>query len=331
VLACRDVTERREAERRLQARAEEVQLGKVGLERAYRRLDAANRELAARTEQLDALNAELRKLDEMKSNLLGNVSHELQTPLVSIRGYTEMILKERLGPITGEQRKGLELSLRNIDRLITMIDNVMVFARSEPDLGRVTPSRFPLGGAVEEAAALLGDEMVRRGLELRVDVADDLTAWADRDKVLQVFLNLLSNAVKFNREGGRIEITARGVRPDTIEVSVSDTGVGIPPEALERVFDRHFQVDRGEGAPGAGIGLAIVRDILRLHGCRIAAESEPGWGTRFTFTLPREAGGASGANPATPGPDEPRPPADPPDAGPPRADRPPSRFRIIRR
>jgi PAS domain S-box-containing protein len=341
LLACRDLTDQRESQRKLQHHAEELQLSKVLLEQAYRRLDAVNKEMQARTDELDRLNEELRTLDEMKSNLLGNVSHELQTPLVSIRGYTEMILKERLGPLTGEQRKGLGLCLKNIDRLIAMIDNLLAFSRSEPEQGELRLTRFPLRELVEEAGELLDEKLRARGIRLSTAVEPaGLAVLADRDRILQVFLNLLSNAIKFNRQSGRILVKAGPGKPGFIDVQLEDTGVGIPKEALDRIFDRHYRVGRevGTAAEGSGIGLSIVRDVLRLHGCRIDVQSEEERGTRFSFTLPAggEASVGAGSEPETP--PSPEPPAPSRDDSPtkPPADEPRNptgrrpRFRVIR-
>ena len=288
VVACRDVTEQRQSERELQEQAEKLQLSKVELERSYSVLNEVNRELQSRGEELDGLNQELRQLDKMKSDLIGNVSHELQTPLVSIRGYTEMILKERLGPISEEQRKGLSLSLKNIDRLISMIDNLLAFTRTDPGLRDVKLSRFDLRPLTDEVQALLREPISRKRLEVTVRIEDGTMAIrADRDKILQVFLNLLSNAVKFSKEGGRVELAAAAGPSGYASVSLRDEGVGIPQEALGRIFERHYRVDRPAGdAEGSGIGLTIVRDILRLHGCTIQAQSRLGRGTEFTFTLP---------------------------------------------
>jgi signal transduction histidine kinase len=289
LLACRDLTEQRESERRMQLHAEEQQLSKVMLERAYRRIDRANKDLQARTEQLDRLNAELRKLNEMKSNLLGNVSHELQTPLVSIRGYTEMILKERLGPITDEQRRGLSLGLKNIDRLISMIDNLLVFSRSEADLGPLKLERFSLRPLIEESLELLADKVREKRVHTVVRIeGEGPTIHADRDKIQQVFINLLSNAVKFNRPDGRVMLSVERAKPGYVAIVVEDSGVGIPADALDHVFERHYQVaaDPDDSPRGSGIGLAIVQDILRSHGCRIDVSSEAGHGARFRFTLP---------------------------------------------
>ncbi len=289
VVVCRDLSEQKRTERQLQLQAEQLQLGKLELERAYRGLSEAHESSTLHGEDLERLNRELRRLDEMKSNLLGNVSHELQTPLVSIRGYTEMILKERLGPINHEQRQGLTLALKNIDRLIGMIDGLLALGRDERDLGRIALSRFPLEDVVSEAEALMRDRASAKNLGIDVDLAGSaFDLEADRDKILQVFLNLLSNAIKHSPEGGRIRIRAELADTGFATVRVGDSGAGIPKEDLARIFQRHYQV-AGEGRArpvGEGLGLAIVREILLLHGCRIHAESEPGCGAEFVFTLP---------------------------------------------
>jgi PAS domain S-box-containing protein len=288
IVVCRDVTEQRRSERQLQEQAQKLQASKVELEESYRELNEVTEQLRTRGEDLDRLNQELRRLDDMKSNLLGNVSHELQTPLVSIRGYTEMILKERLGPISEEQRKGLQLSLKNIDRLIAMIDNLLAFTRTDPGVDRLRLTRFALKPLLDEALELLREKIDDKKVRVSTTLRDEsLEIQADRDKVLQVFLNLLSNAVKFNREQGSIEIAALAGRSGYATVRVRDEGIGIPHEALGRIFDRHFQAHSGhEASEGSGIGLAIVRDILRQHGCTIQVDSEQGRGAEFTFTLP---------------------------------------------
>jgi signal transduction histidine kinase len=288
VLVCRDLTEQRQTERKLQMHAEQLQLSKVMLEQAYRRLEEANRDLQSRSDQLRSVNEELRKLDEMKSNLLGNVSHELQTPLVSIRGYTEMIQRERLGPVNEEQRKGLSLCLKNIDRLISMIDNLLVLGRSDTETTRLKLSHFDLRQLITEAAELLREKIVERQIRFSSQIeGNDLRVHADRDKILQVLINLLSNAIKFNSQNGRVRVTAKMGPPGFAEILVEDSGQGIPEEARERVFERNYQVAQsGTDSGGSGIGLSIVKEILDSHGCRVGVESVVGEGSRFRFTVP---------------------------------------------
>jgi PAS domain S-box-containing protein len=311
MLAARDVSTQQTA---LRAQADEVAQWRRDHETAvasYATMRALRDEIEARRQVAEELNAELRTLDGMKSDLLANVSHELQTPLVSIRGYTEMILKGRLGTINDEQRKGLSLSLKNIDRLIAMIDNLLAFARMDRESGAMKISSFPLAGVVDEALALLADRIEAKTLRVTRGVDDPaLMVRADRDKVLQVFLNLLGNAVKFNRERGAIEVSARRGKPGFALVQVRDTGAGIAKEDLEKVFDRFYQA--GDGAKqvkeGTGIGLAIVRNILRLHGCVVHATSEVGEGTTLSFTLPLAGERVEAQDAPSPS----GPPADPP-------------------
>ncbi len=313
MLVVRDVTAVEEAKR---AQGEEVEQWRQRHETvvaSYASLVALHEELSHRRQEAEMLNVELRTLDGMKSDLLANVSHELQTPLVSVRGYTEMILKQRLGPINDEQKKGLTLSLKNIDRLIAMIDNLLAFARVDRDSGELKLSVFSVASVVDEALAVLKEKIDAKELRVTRSVEESaLTVRADRDKILQVFLNLLGNAVKFSRERGSIEVVAARGKPGFVLVQVCDTGVGIPKEDLERVFDRFYQAGDGTKRPkeGTGIGLAIVRNILQIHGCVVNATSELGQGTVVSFTLPlpeeRTEAQSAPALPATPASPAPR-------------------------
>jgi PAS domain S-box-containing protein len=297
-------------------------------------LDNANLTMKQNMVELEQYNTELLKLDEMKSRLLGNVSHELQTPLVSIRGYTEMILKGRLGNITDEQKKGLTLSLRNIDRLIAMIDGLLNLSRDE----RLHLTTFQLRGLVEECRDLIRPRLAAKEIQLTIHLDDpDVKIHGDREKLFQVFVNLLNNAIKYNKEGGRIEISTRGGKPGLTQIAIKDTGVGIAPEAQKNIFDRFYRADTGErstgGEGGSGIGLSIVKNILRLHGCTIHVESALEEGSTFTFTLPLESGPEpvviSSRLVRNVPPGKPAPEDTPPESKGPRKD-PEPRLRIIR-
>jgi signal transduction histidine kinase len=353
LLVCRDLTEQRRSERQLEEQAERLEAGRVELAETYGGLHEAHKELHRRNEELDQLNAELRRLDKMKSDLLGNVSHELQTPLVSVRGYTEMILRERLGPINEEQRKGLERSLASVDRMIAMIEGLLEVGRAEParsepgrgaadspalesQVGRRSHgrrTRFPLRRVVEEAWELLREAAAENRLEISIDTGPrEPELEADRDEVLQVLSNLLSNAIKHSPAGRRIEVLAVGREPGRIELHVRDEGPGIPPEVRERVFERRFQVRRpGEPAPaGSGLGLAIVRDIVTRHGGTVRAAANPaGRGADIVVTLP-----AAAATPIVDETPSDRATSSDRDTGPPRppgGQTPRPRLRIIRK
>lgn len=289
IVTARDVTARVESAAGLRRSLDDLTRTKADLEGACTDLADAQKALAERNAQLETLNAELRSLDEMKSNLLANVSHELHTPLVSIKGYTEMILKRKLGPLTPEQERGLGVALKNVDRLIEMIDNLLSFSRMEKGETQLSLEDVPFWQLVDEAMEMVGERIRKKNITMTTQYeTDGLVVRCDRVKIGQVLTNLLTNAVKFNREGGRITLAARRGPKGFIEVDVADTGVGIPPEALDKIFERFYQVDATARRryEGTGIGLSIVRDILRLHGCSIRVASEVGKGSVFTITLP---------------------------------------------
>lgn len=301
VLAFRDITRRRESEQALRQGNEALASSEKLLQQAVADLESARRDLATRNEQLEKMNRDLRSVDEMKSSLLANVSHELQTPLVLIKGYTEMILKRKIGPLTPEQEKGLSVALKNIDRLVEMIDNLLDFSRMERGDSPLDLEEFPLWQVVDEVVELVREKLRARALSLETEYeTDDLMVRADRGKISQVFINLLSNAIKFNRERGEIHVRVTAGESGTLDVEVRDTGIGIPPEEQEKIFDRFYQVDGSPGrqAEGTGIGLSIVRDILSLHGSSIRVESRPGEGSRFYFSLPK----GKAASSSRPGP-----------------------------
>ncbi|MBI3450959.1 MAG: hypothetical protein HY049_18845 [Acidobacteria bacterium] len=299
----KDVTAERAREEELRAVAVEASGAREGIESVHQDLLLANEGLERRLADLVRLNRQLKGLDEMKSNLLANVSHELQTPLVSIRGYTEMMLKGRLGAVTGEQDKGLRVALRNIDRLIALIDGLLTFARAEKESEKLRIESFALRPLVDETVDLLKEPAAAKKVRISVLFpSGDLVVRGDRDRLAQVFINLLSNAVKYNQDGGSVVVeVGKGTRAQA-RIEVKDTGIGIPRDDLERIFDRYYRTGPArEEKEGSGLGLAITKDILRLHGCMIRADSEPGKGSTFSFTLPLEGRARPDRHPRPPG------------------------------
>jgi PAS domain S-box-containing protein len=289
VATLRDISDLRRTERALRERSEELASSRGELERAHEELTVVNQDLERRTQELTRLNRELKSLDEMKSALLANVSHELQTPLVSVKGYTEMMLKEKLGPLNDPQRRGLEVSLKNVNRLIGLIDNLLSFSRLEGEMAELRLETFALRPLVDEVVETLRERAREAKVEISVSPRlDGAAVRADRDKISQVFVNLVSNAIKFNRPGGGVWIEAEPGRRGFIKIEVRDSGIGIPREALDKIFERFYQVDPSAARrqDGTGIGLSIVRNILRMHGCMIRADSTMGEGSVFAFTLP---------------------------------------------
>ncbi|MGE5140979.1 MAG: sensor histidine kinase [Rudaea sp.] len=227
-----------------------------------------------------------KELDQMKSQLLSIVSHELRTPLAAIKGFTTTLLRDDVRWDEATQRDFLKIVDEESDRLGELIDNLLDMSQSEAGALRIEKEPVQLRNLVREAK----DRVAARspGHWFVVDLPGQLPrVWADPRRVRQVLNNLLENAVKYSPDGGQITVTCE-VEGDHLVVGVADQGEGIPPEYLDRIFERFFQIDsrstRKTG--GIGLGLAIARSIIEAHGGRIWAESSPGEGTVFRFTLP---------------------------------------------
>jgi signal transduction histidine kinase len=249
-------------------------------------------QLEESNKKLATVNEELKELDRMKSDLLANVSHELRTPLTAIKGYTDYILERRLGVITEKQEKGLVVVQRNLERLSKTINALLDFSRM--DVGRIALNLqpFTLGPLLDQIVTALRSELEKKGLALTTDIERGLPpVIADREKLSAVLENLIINALKFTPEGGRITVSASRAgspgRPSA-RIRVSDTGVGIAPDQIAKIFNRFHQVDTSSTRRfgGVGLGLAIVKSILDAHGTAISVESEIGRGTSFAFVLP---------------------------------------------
>lgn len=231
-----------------------------------------------------------KELERMKSNFLSVVSHELRTPLHSIKGFVEIILMGKTGPVTELQEDFLRTVRTQTTVLQRMIDDLLEFSRMEAGRVRLHLSEVSLSAMAQSVAAKLAPLAEEGGLQLFLDLADDLPEIdGDRMRLEQVLTNLVENAIKFTPAGGKIVVSCER-RNDRVLLTVSDTGIGIPPEEQEKVFDRFYQVDGSERRAyrGAGLGLSICRHIVERHNGRIWVESEgvSGRGSRFYVELP---------------------------------------------
>ncbi|MCX8116681.1 MAG: hybrid sensor histidine kinase/response regulator [Desulfobacterota bacterium] len=247
------------------------------------------RELRQKSMELERANEDLKRLDNLKSLFVSSVSHELRTPLTVIKEFISLMLEGHGGPLTEDQKEYLGIAHKNILRLTNLIDTLLDFSRIESGKGlqlKFEPAR--LIEVVEDASMTLAHtlEEKRIALENRIDPEIPLVL-IDRNRLVEVFINLLNNGIKFTPAGGKITIDTRGVteRRDYLKVVVSDTGIGIPPEDLPRIFDRFYQGQTGVSM-GSGLGLAITKEIIEGHRGAIHAESRLGSGTNIVFTLP---------------------------------------------
>jgi len=229
---------------------------------------------------------QLRLLDRLKSDLVATASHELKTPLATIRLAIHWLLDETLGPLTTRQTEVVQEARDNAERLLVTIDNLLDLARLEQ--GRQSLDLRPepplaLLRAAWEASRRQAEE---KGVEIVVDAAADLPrVRVDAEAMGHALINLIDNAVAYTSQGGRIALTASS-SGNAVTLSVADTGVGIPPEYLPHVFDKFFRVPGQPKRSGTGLGLAIAREILTAHGGSIHCDSHPGQGTTFRLSLP---------------------------------------------
>jgi PAS domain S-box-containing protein len=242
-----------------------------------------------------AARAAAEAANRAKTEFLAVMSHELRTPLNAIAGYAELIAMGIRGPVTPEQAEDLARIQRSQRHLLGLINDVLNFARIEAGRVEVDLADVEVDGALAELESLVAPQLMERGLRYRCDAAGDgLRVRADAEKLRQVLLNLLSNAVKFTPQGGTITVAA-AAGPETVRVTIADTGIGIPADRLETIFEPFVQLGRNLSSrhEGTGLGLAISRDLARAMGGDLSAESAPGRGSTFTLILPRALNGAS--------------------------------------
>jgi signal transduction histidine kinase len=241
--------------------------------RLFNELAVANRELAAASQH--------------KSEFLANMSHELRTPLNAIIGFSEVLSEKMFGELNEKQEEYSKDIHASGQHLLSLINDILDLSKIEAGRMELDLSDFDLPTALDSALTLVRERAGRRGIALLMNVDDRLgQIQADERKIRQVVLNLLSNAIKFTPEGGRIEVQA-APKDGLVEVSVSDTGVGIAPEDQEAIFEEFRQVGTADKkVEGTGLGLALSRKFIELHGGRIWVTSQVGMGSTFTFTIP---------------------------------------------
>jgi PAS domain S-box-containing protein len=252
------------------------------------------RDITARKRAEDRLTFAIQAADaanRAKSDLLAGMSHELRTPLTAIIGYAEILGYEYFGQLNGKQKEQIEVILQASHHLLDLINDILDISKIESGKTELEPTLVKMSALIEHPLTLLHEAADRRRITMEAILPPELCGLelrVDERRMKQVLFNLLSNALKFTPDEGRIEVSMR-TRDAELEISVTDTGVGIPSLELDRIFDAFYQIKRGAVAKeqGSGLGLSLSRKLVELHGGRMWAESEgEGKGSRFVFTLP---------------------------------------------
>ena len=229
----------------------------------------------------------IKQLERSRQEFVANVSHELRTPLSLIKGYVETLLDgAKDNPEVAA--KFLQTVTRNAERLRLLIDDLLTISELESGHLKLNLQTVSLRSLSEKVVTDLGNRAAARRVTL-CDTIPDVAVQADPDRLEQVLSNLVDNAIKYGRVEGTVTLTARPASDNAIEVAVQDDGPGIPPEALGRVFERFYRVDKGRSREqgGTGLGLSIVKHLVQNQGGKTWVTSEPGRGATFYFTLPR--------------------------------------------
>lgn len=230
---------------------------------------------------------EIRRLETVRQDFVANVSHELKTPLTSIKGFIETLLEGALED-KKNSRNFLKIIQEHAERLNNLVNDLLSLSHLESSQILLDMKKFDLRDEVKEVILGFGSQLKKSDIEIKNELAQNILVEADRDRIKQVFTNLIDNAIKFNRKDGLIRIYA-DEQDGKIKITVEDSGTGIPEKDIPRIFERFYRVDKARSRElgGTGLGLSIVKHIVELHGGMVGVESSEGLGSRFFFTLPR--------------------------------------------
>ena len=255
-------------------------------------LQAANRTLERRveerTQELQKALERVSELSQLKANFISNISHELRTPLTHIKGYVELLVTESLGAITDEQRHALQVSQQSTGRLEALIEDLILFSLASRGELSIQHENVDLRRLVNLAIKACTTKAEERGMSLNVIIDEDVPhVQADAQKIAWVLNQLLDNGIKFTPSGGRVVVTVKREGENLVIVSVTDTGIGIPANRLNDIFEPFHQLDGSSTRRygGTGLGLSLVRQIVEAHGSMIEVQSIEGRGSTFKFPL----------------------------------------------
>lgn len=230
---------------------------------------------------------EIRKLETMRSDFVANASHELKTPLTSIKGFVETLLE---GAIDDKQnnRNFLKIIQEHAERLNNLVEDLLSLSHLESKEIALDKKSFDLKEQLEEIVLSFRSQLKKKNIEIKTDICGSISVAADKRKIEQVLTNLLDNAIKFNKEKGSMHIYMQELN-GKIKVCVEDSGIGIPEKDIPRIFERFYRVDKARSRElgGTGLGLSIVKHIVELHGGNVGVESTEGIGSKFYFIIPK--------------------------------------------
>jgi two-component system phosphate regulon sensor histidine kinase PhoR len=233
---------------------------------------------------------DLKRAEQMRKDLVANVSHELRTPLTSIKGYAETLCDDGIENVPQAQSFA-QIILKHANRLSALVQDLLSLTQLESQKTPISKDEIDFRKVVDAAVLVLKPSAEAKNLNIEArSVSEKTMIWADKDQIAQALINLLDNAVKYTPEGGSITVSAKNVEQE-VHVTIADTGIGIPREHLNRIFERFYRVDKNRSRElgGTGLGLSIVKHIIQSHGGRVWVHSELDGGSAFSFSLPKRS------------------------------------------
>ncbi|MDA1329673.1 MAG: HAMP domain-containing sensor histidine kinase [Chloroflexi bacterium] len=250
------------------------------------------RRVEERTQELQEALEKLTELNRLKSDFIANMSHELRTPLAHMVGYIDLLDEEALGPLSDEQRRAVDVLKKSYLRLGSLIDNLLFLSFDSEEALPLQPQATPLNPLVENIVQRSQKKALDAEIELLQSVPRSLpSVYIDPEKLDWALTQLVDNSIKFNSKGGKVQIAAREV-DGRVEMSVSDSGIGIAENKIHEIFEPFYQIDGSSTRKygGAGLGLTLAKRIIDSHGAKLSIESHAGKGTRISFSLPLAKG-----------------------------------------
>jgi signal transduction histidine kinase len=279
---------------------QQLKMQNTELKEARNKMEQARHTLVEKNLALERATEKAQASDRMKSEFLANMSHELRTPLNHIIGFTELVADRTVGPLNATQEEYLHDVLGSGRHLVSLINDILDLSKVEAGKMKLEASEIPLENLLRDSLNMVKEKALKHRIAL-IPCFQEIPGaiQADERKLKQILYNLLSNAVKFTPDGGRVKLEARGLNGQGVEITVSDTGIGLAEDDLERIFQPFEQGDNSAGRKyqGTGLGLSLTKSLVELHGGRIWAERRAeGPGAVFFFTIPetRPIPGASG-------------------------------------
>lgn len=267
----------------------EAQLANQRLRETNELLISQNQELEQQRQQIELQNEKLKEVSQLKSDFLAIMSHELRTPMNAIMGFSQMLMLQRHGSLTAKQKQMVERIFNNGQNLLTLLNEVLDFSKIESGSFQLYLEQFDLAALITVTSEELGSLAVGKNLTLQTELQlKNPLVVNDRASLRRILVNLISNAIKFTDSGG-VWVEATEISPELVAISVKDTGIGIPEQDLENIFEAFRQVDQSitRRYSGTGLGLAITDSLVKMMKGQIEVESELGKGSTFRVELPR--------------------------------------------